>query len=139
MLLARSLIRTLNLKDARAELEALVKLRPDSVAVYDLAALHFSEGQVDKAIALLERAGETIKDARVPALLAILYGEKAETSEEGEIIVGAECDLCGRCTDTFECPALREGPQGAATVINALCTGCGVCLYVCPKGAIKKG
>ena len=82
-----------------------------------------------------QRKGIAVIIARHPCLI---YGEKAETSKEGEIIVGEECDLCGRCTDTFECPALREGPQGAATVINALCTGCGVCLYVCPKGAIKK-
>jgi indolepyruvate ferredoxin oxidoreductase alpha subunit len=48
------------------------------------------------------------------------------------------CLACGICYRDFECPAIGPEPQtGVAGIDPNLCTGCGVCLNVCPQGAIK--
>ncbi len=54
------------------------------------------------------------------------------------VVVNDECDLCGFCHDRFECPALYKDLERERTRINPiLCAECGVCLQVCPKGAIE--
>jgi indolepyruvate ferredoxin oxidoreductase alpha subunit len=46
------------------------------------------------------------------------------------------CTGCNYCITNFECPALV--PENARVTINqALCSGCGVCMHVCPVHAIK--
>ena len=50
-----------------------------------------------------------------------------------------DCLACGICYQDFECPALGPDPQtGVARIDPNLCSGCGVCLNVCPQGAIKQ-
>jgi indolepyruvate ferredoxin oxidoreductase alpha subunit len=82
-----------------------------------------------------EERGVAVIITRHPCLI---YGERDEIREEGEIIIGEACDSCGVCTKRFECPALEEGPQGSPVIVKALCVDCGVCLYVCPQGVIKR-
>jgi indolepyruvate ferredoxin oxidoreductase, alpha subunit len=49
-----------------------------------------------------------------------------------------ECIGCRACIDDFECPAIRfdEG-ENRADIDQNRCIGCGVCVPVCPAGAIK--
>ncbi len=47
------------------------------------------------------------------------------------------CVGCGYCTTWFECPALVRGPDGRARVDEQLCVECGLCVQVCPQGAIR--
>ena len=82
-----------------------------------------------------EERGVAVIITRHPCLI---YGGRDEKREEGEIIIGEECDSCGVCTKRFECPALQEGPQGTPVIVRTLCVNCGVCLYVCPHGAIER-
>jgi len=82
-----------------------------------------------------EEKGVAVIIARHPCLI---YGARDEKKGGGEIFIGEECDLCGLCTERFECPALCKGPQGGPIIIKTLCTNCGACLYVCPQGAIKR-
>jgi indolepyruvate ferredoxin oxidoreductase alpha subunit len=79
--------------------------------------------------------GVAVIIARHPCLI---YGARDEKREEGEIIIGEECDSCGVCTKRFECPALQQGPEGKPLIAQALCTNCGVCLHVCPQGVIER-
>ena len=52
-------------------------------------------------------------------------------------VVGDECDGCLRCIASLGCPAIsREG--GAVRIDPLLCTGCGICVHVCPKNAIQE-
>ncbi len=44
-----------------------------------------------------------------------------------------ECAGCRLCVD-FGCPAIEFSDKA---FINQLCTGCGVCAQICPKGAIE--
>ncbi|MBU0985908.1 MAG: indolepyruvate oxidoreductase, partial [Proteobacteria bacterium] len=47
------------------------------------------------------------------------------------------CDGCAYCINHFECPALIFDQAKENVHIDPLtCSGCGVCLYVCPKKSI---
>lgn len=47
-------------------------------------------------------------------------------------------DVCTACRACLRvgCPALTAGPDGQATIVGALCTGCTICAQVCPFQAI---
>ena len=48
-------------------------------------------------------------------------------------------EKCGFCTRSFKCPALPWDIETEKAVINkAVCSGCGVCVDICPFGAIVK-
>jgi indolepyruvate ferredoxin oxidoreductase alpha subunit len=61
---------------------------------------------------------------------ALMIGEPA-----GQVVVDEErCNLCNRCTD-LGCPALIPGDE-AVSVLKS-CTGCGLCVEVCKRGALS--
>ncbi|MFO7740129.1 MAG: 4Fe-4S dicluster domain-containing protein, partial [Desulfatiglandaceae bacterium] len=72
--------------------------------------------------------------ARHPCVIA--YREQA-IPERKKVVVTEDCTECNFCLERFECPALYHDEDLGRTAIHAaLCTQCGVCLQVCPKGAI---
>jgi len=72
--------------------------------------------------------------ARHPCIIA--YRDQAVANRKN-VSISDDCIACNHCIDRFECPALYHDPVQEQTAINqALCMGCGVCLDVCPKGAI---
>ena len=80
--------------------------------------------------------GPAVVIARYPCVI-----HRARQGETGEIIpveVSDECDGCGYCIKHFECPALifhDDTENKHVSIDPILCTSCGVCLNVCPKGA----
>jgi indolepyruvate ferredoxin oxidoreductase alpha subunit len=52
--------------------------------------------------------------------------------------VTEKCVACGICTTKFNCPALVADAKGHVSIDRSWCVDCGLCLYVCPKGAIQK-
>ncbi|MGM0394526.1 MAG: thiamine pyrophosphate-dependent enzyme [Thermodesulfobacteriota bacterium] len=59
-------------------------------------------------------------------------------TEAFEVTVTEECDDCGLCHLRFECPAMKRDPEKKKTWIDpVLCSGCGVCLHICPKDAVQ--
>jgi indolepyruvate ferredoxin oxidoreductase, alpha subunit len=92
---------------------------------------------------VLKRASEYIQEpeggiavviARHPCLIA--YKEEA-VPDRKKVVVTEECAECNFCIERFECPAIYHDQELGRTSINTrLCTGCGVCLSICPKGAI---
>lgn len=54
------------------------------------------------------------------------------------IEVNEKCKGCDFCIKQFECPALRpQGEKEPIVIDEGLCSGCGVCVQVCPHGALK--
>jgi len=72
--------------------------------------------------------------ARHPCVIA--YPKEA-IPERKMVTVTDDCTECNFCLERFECPALYHDEELGRTNINqSLCTQCGVCLQICPKGAI---
>ena len=92
----------------------------------------------------LKRAFEYVKEpqggiaciiARHPCIIA--YREEA-IPEKKRVFITDACTECNYCLDRFECPALYHDETSGRTAINRqICSDCGVCLQVCPKGAIE--
>jgi len=56
-----------------------------------------------------------------------------------EVTVTDDCNDCGFCRIRFECPALKRNAETEMTEVDpVLCAKCGVCLDICPTGAIVK-
>jgi indolepyruvate ferredoxin oxidoreductase alpha subunit len=54
-----------------------------------------------------------------------------------EVTITEECNGCRYCVDYFECPALfMNEDENIAEIDRTLCVDCGVCVKVCPRGAI---
>jgi indolepyruvate ferredoxin oxidoreductase alpha subunit len=72
--------------------------------------------------------------ARHPCIIA--YREDAIPVKKN-VRITDDCVECNLCLERFECPALYHDQEvGRANINEQLCTACGVCLQVCPKGAI---
>jgi indolepyruvate ferredoxin oxidoreductase alpha subunit len=53
--------------------------------------------------------------------------------------VDASCVGCRICTERFECPALVFDEESKQVSVDPMiCSGCGVCLEVCPTKSIKR-
>jgi indolepyruvate ferredoxin oxidoreductase alpha subunit len=64
---------------------------------------------------------------------------KSGISDKTLLIVSikqSQCNGCGLCVKKLGCPAISLENNKAA-VNAALCTNCGLCMDVCPKGAIQ--
>jgi indolepyruvate ferredoxin oxidoreductase alpha subunit len=94
----------------------------------------------------------TTVDARdYPALLAAIKAEVREPGlgviiarapcalltreESGDVLIDeGRCNLCGLCLD-IGCPAITPG-EDSVKILEA-CTGCGLCIEVCRRGALS--
>lgn len=80
-----------------------------------------------------DSGGVAVVIARHPCVLF----ENAGRESGRRFIVTDDCIGCRFCIERFECPALIEtGVDGRISIDQALCNGCGVCVQVCPEGAI---
>jgi indolepyruvate ferredoxin oxidoreductase alpha subunit len=79
--------------------------------------------------------GVAVVIARHPC---VLHRETRSAQAAYAMEVTADCTGCRHCLDDFECPALSldEG-DGRMAIDRGRCIGCGVCVHVCPEGAIE--
>jgi indolepyruvate ferredoxin oxidoreductase alpha subunit len=87
------------------------------------------------AIARSEDGGVCVIISRHPCLMTagVLKGQIRYS-----IVITDDCVNCGICHEKFECPAIGPDPGSEKARIDpSLCSGCGVCVDVCPKQAIK--
>jgi indolepyruvate ferredoxin oxidoreductase alpha subunit len=102
--------------------------------------------QVNEFIDLMKDAvrysrenGPAVVISRYPCVIDL--ARKGETTEHIPVKVTEDCDGCAYCVKQFECPALiyhedEDQDEKYVSIDRILCTDCGVCLNVCPKGAI---
>jgi indolepyruvate ferredoxin oxidoreductase, alpha subunit len=78
--------------------------------------------------------GVAVVIAKHPCLLdrAVRKSQKAY-----RMCVTGDCTGCLHCLEDFECPALsHDETEGRVVIDGTRCVGCGVCVHVCPAGAI---
>jgi indolepyruvate ferredoxin oxidoreductase alpha subunit len=89
----------------------------------------FDEAAVKKAIRSALASNE------VSVLVALAPCILMDRSPHDQVVVDDDrCNLCGLCIE-LGCPALVAGPESIE--ITSDCTGCGVCLAVCARGAVS--
>ena len=72
--------------------------------------------------------------ARHPCLIA--YREEA-IPDRKTVKITDDCTECNFCIERFECPAIYHDQElGRTNIDPQICSGGGVCLSICPKGAI---
>jgi len=98
---------------------------------------------IKKMTSVLKKAADYVKEPEggVAAIIArhpcvIAYPDEA-IPQKKKVTVTDDCAECNFCLDRFECPALYHDQELGRTNVNRqICSECGVCLQVCPKGAI---
>ncbi len=92
---------------------------------------------VKEAVKYSREHGPAVIISRYPCVIDL--ARKGEKTEYIPVEITEDCDGCGYCIKHFECPALlyhEEEEEKYVSLDPLLCTDCGVCLNVCPKGAI---
>jgi len=94
-----------------------------------------------EAVEYGRKKGPAVVISRYPCVI-----HRARQGGSGEYIpvdINEKCDGCGYCIKHFECPALifhDDMDDKHVSIDPILCTACGVCINVCPRGAIvEKG
>ena len=95
---------------------------------------------VKKAIETFREAlkvdGVSVVIFRQPCRLLVVRNLRRKGREPPKCVVTDECTNCRVCIDRFACPAFYI-EDGAIRINPILCTGCMVCIQICPYGAIK--
>ena len=108
----------------------------DFIEVIDPYDLKGMGGLIKKASEYVNApdGGIAVIIARHPCVIA--YRQEAIPNKV-KVTVTDDCTDCNFCLDRFECPALYKDETIGHTAVNqALCAQCGVCIQICPKGAI---
>jgi indolepyruvate ferredoxin oxidoreductase alpha subunit len=98
---------------------------------------------VERLVGLLKEAREYTqkKDGGIAVIIArhpclIRYPDACQ-DKRVRVEITEECNGCMYCVDFFECPALQPDREAESVSIDrTLCIDCGVCVQVCPRGAI---
>ncbi|HEY6008773.1 MAG TPA: thiamine pyrophosphate-dependent enzyme [Geobacteraceae bacterium] len=92
---------------------------------------------VKEAVAFARTDGVAVVIAREPCVVdrASVLEKKARRP----VRVSDGCNGCRLCVEQFECPALVYDEASGRVAIDTLtCSGCGVCIDVCPRLAIEE-
>ena len=90
-----------------------------------------------EAVAFARTEGPAVVIARHPCVVDRRQRENVPPRRKVEVT--ERCNGCRHCTESFECPALVFDETRGRVVIDVMtCSGCGVCIDVCPRMAITE-
>jgi indolepyruvate ferredoxin oxidoreductase alpha subunit len=97
-----------------------------------------TEEAVEAVWWLLRQEGAKLLVLRSPCALLASVKRLHRAAVDVARCVGEECGCARFCNRVFSCPALGwDDERGRARVDDVLCSGCGVCVDLCPRGAIE--
>ncbi len=81
---------------------------------------------------------ETTLEAMATASRVATFVGKGEISVSPEVayVVAEKCDSCGVCVKVCPVGAITASAEGGVSINPISCIGCGVCVPRCPKGAM---
>jgi indolepyruvate ferredoxin oxidoreductase alpha subunit len=111
---------------ARVQVKNPFEVQDATDAIYE-----FLQDQEGIRVLILKQECALVRAKRQKALY--------EVRVDQERCIGQACGCNRRCTRIFKCPGLAWDPAtGKARIDEAICTGCGVCVDICPQSAILK-
>jgi len=114
-------------------IEALVKaIGVGFVKTVDPANLAAAQTVMEEA---LRFDGVAVVIAKHPCVM-IKSKEKSARQKLVFTVDRVACDKCMLCVTKFSCPATFIDEDGTVAIDEALCSGCAVCVQVCPQKAI---
>jgi indolepyruvate ferredoxin oxidoreductase alpha subunit len=95
------------------------------------------KGTTDKLLGLLKEDGVKVLIMRRVCELVRMREERKDPFKVWVDLEACRGQKCGYCVRVFKCPGLPwEKDTGKARIDAAVCCGCGVCVEICPYGAI---
>jgi len=90
---------------------------------------------VGEAVQFARNEGVAVVIAKSPCLV----DRNLPRTQRRQVAVSDACTGCRVCASQFECPALvYDGDTKKVTVDLLICSGCGVCIDVCPSRSITR-
>ena len=93
--------------------------------------------QIKDSVAVFKEAlnfqGVSVVISRAPCIML-----KRKQEKKNFYYINLErCTRCQICLKQFNCPAIYKEEDGSIKINPLVCTGCGVCVQVCPQNAIE--
>jgi indolepyruvate ferredoxin oxidoreductase, alpha subunit len=97
-----------------------------------------TDDTVESVYRLLQTAGAKVLILRSPCALLPWVKRTHRAVVDPERCIGENCGCARLCNRVFSCPALVwDRERERARVDEVLCAGCGVCVDLCPRHAIR--
>lgn len=98
---------------------------------------HRLNDTLDTLYRMIKRKGPKVFILRKPCSLEAARVEKHLYQVDPDKCIGDDCGCSRFCSRTFGCPAIFfDREKGKLYINDLLCTGCGACVDLCPRGAI---
>ena len=81
----------------------------------------------------LQYQGVSVIISRSPCIMVPKKGKKTAIFQVNQ----EKCTRCQICLKQFNCPTIYKKEDDSIHINHLLCTGCGVCVQVCPQKAIE--